>query len=1121
MCNDGNSAPQSIRYLNAQLAALWENADDCAKQAGNNPNFKSEHWEKGKYTRALAQYHYLGKKSTSKITGVKDLLFSASFGKPTLEVICNHEVVLHLTIKDGHLNTELTNATKPGYRFDSKHNFDMDGLQVSYRMKFSRSSIKGRDTKIGNHGSKHLIQMMILDIDSAKLVMSKPSLSVKVKDALAYYLPEYLRFLRSAGNHVLFNLPDFDDDKFSPKIDYSLVSKALEVEEFCCDVVHDTNLGDINKYLYDKWMMAAALGRPRDILSVSLAEISSTWLMHTTVDTHFHIRFGVPQIKALCSHEVLLYFTVEDIAFFGSSDFSQKPLDIYHGWKVAFIVDVEQEKVGSITKLKLDFRSARYSRHFSVMPETVNEITVAYFEKIVKFLTIDYLDVLTSYSLHIVYEIDIAVGLPGPGRDGESDGHDASWTDGSDEEYDGGEKDGPRFGRPTGSIIIWTERIEKLVLGGYDQILTISERSIRELFLSYYRQGLQGKTIYHCFTHWSRDLFSAHFDAIDVRLLSNDRAIVWVNIHDGELAIETGAEHHDFWTYIGFKKPTSTKKTVKREFSEVAIAFEVDLKVVEHTELSVGTSWQPIFENSYLHQTHHSARASRVYKHLIFDFKNAKHVPRLSITAGLQGMGDREAVLKLETVLQYAQEYLEHLSHHGHNIIHSIPVFTTKEDSFGLTSITYQVVTKTKVTTETCRHSIKESEAPVILILGMCGFRSMPTIRLPWFQGWVISGQKNLGSICLSRETFLEGRLLNVLARVNKRTTIVPEWAGIANGEWKYELTTLEKHSRRNNERGSWKFLRRSDKSLDYIWEHHDEWKHDSKHEGFSGGEKHGSYSLSCNTRNILSIPTYFRQGCLEITLQGESTLKIAKKQEELSWSKKTSAKWSASIAVHSRADGLHIEVVGESPAFADVESEGECSINVQDEHMRHLPSEIDLQEALRELKGSLQGTWDYSYPGLGAYALSSPVFTRNGDLVAELSAYSSASSGGGLFAAARNTISNLVTNNLLSPPGQLTSKSSTDTMVNTPLLVKTVSELPANTMVPPQLTSKSSSDTMVNTPLLEKTLSELPANTKIPPQPTPPMTVKPNGNGAASEKNPIPKGQKGANGNGFPVAAA
>ncbi|KAJ7710708.1 hypothetical protein B0H17DRAFT_1223880 [Mycena rosella] len=1002
MCNDGNSAPQSIRYLNAQLAALWENADDCAKQAGKNPNFKSEHWEKGKYTRALAQYHHLGKKSASKIAGVKDLLFSASFGKPTLEVICNHEVVLHLTIEDGHLNTELTNSTKPGYRFEPKHNFDMHGLRVSYRMKFSRSSIKGRDSKIGSHGSKHLIQMMILDIDSAKLVMYKPSLSVNVKDALAFYLPEYLRFLRSAGNHVLFNLPDFDDDKFSPNIDYSLISKALEVEEFCCDAVHDTSLDDINKYLYDKWMMAAALGRPRDVLSICLAEISSAWLMHTSIDTYFHIRFGVPQIKALCSDEVLLYFTVDDIAFFGSSDFSQRPLNIYHGWKIAFIIDVVQEKVGSVTKLKLDFGSARYSRHFSVMTETI-DIAVTYFEKIVKFLTIDYLDVLTSYSLHIVYEVDVAVGpLVGSGG-GESDGHTASWTDGSDDEGEGGS----RHGRQTGSIMIWTERLEKLVLGGYDQILTISERSIKELFLSYYRQGLRGKTLYQCFTHWKSDLFSANFDAIDVRLLSNDRAIVWVNIHNGELAIETGTEQHDFWTHIGFKKPTSTKKTIKREFSEVSIAFEVDLKVVEHTELSMATSWQPVFENSYLHQCHHSARDSRVYKHLVLNFQNAKHVPELSITAGLQGMGDREAVLKLETVLQYTREYLEHLSHHGHNIVHSVPIFTAGADSFGLTSVTYQVVTKTKVTIETCRHAIKESEAPVILILGMCGSRSMPTIRLQWFQGWVIPGQKSLGSICLSKEMFLEGRLLKLLALVNKKTTIVPEWAGIVNGEWQYHLTILEKHSRRNNERGSWKFFKRSDKSLDYIWEHRDEWNHDSKHEGFSGEEKHGEYSLSCRTKNMLSIPTYFRQGCLEITFQGVSTLKIAKKQHGLpSWSKKTSAKWSASIAVHSRADGLHIEVVSESPVFADVESEGECTMDVQDEHMKHLPSEIDLQDTLRDLKALLQGTWEYSYPGMGAYALSSPVFTRNGDLILELAAYSSTSTGGGLLAVAKNTMS-------------------------------------------------------------------------------------------------------------------
>ncbi|KAF7372492.1 SRCR domain-containing protein [Mycena venus] len=592
--------------------------------------------------------------------------------------------------------------------------------------------------------------------------------------------------------------------------------------------------------------------------------------------------------------------------------------------------------------------------------------------------------------------------------------------------------------------MIWTERVEKLTLGGYDQVLAISERSLRELFFSYYRQGLKGKVLYHCFTHWKSDLFSAHFEAIDLRLLSNDRAIVWVNIHNGELAIEFRTEHKDFWTYIGFKKATSTQKTIKREFSEVSIAFEVELKVVEHKELSAGTSWQQsVFENSYLDRCHHSARASRAYKHLILDFQNAKHIPALSNTAGLH--------------------------------------------------VTYQVVTKTKVTLETCRHTIKDSDGPVILILGMCGFRSMPTVRLQWFSGWVLSGQKSLGSICLSREMFLEGRLLKLLALVNKKTTIVPEWAGIVNGDWDYELTILEKHSRRQNERGSWKFFGRTDKSLDYIWDHHDEWKHDSKHDGFSGEEKHGEYSVSCRTKNKLSIPTYFRQGCLEVTIQGESTLKIAKKQDGLpSWSKKTSAKWSASIEVHSRADGLHIEVVGgQMPVFADVESEGECSMDVLNAHMKQFPSKIDLHDAIHDLKDLLQGTWDYSYPGMGAYALSSPIFTRHGDLIVELSAFSSpsngiTSNGTNIFIATKNKISNAVTHSLLSSSEQLTSASSTDTLT---------------------------------TPLREKTVLEMPVSTKAPPQPTPPMTVK--SNGTASEKNGVSNGQKSANGNGFPAAAA
>jgi hypothetical protein len=128
--------------------------------------------------------------------------------------------------------------------------------------------------------------------------------------------------------------------------------------------------------------------------------------------------------------------------------------------------------------------------------------------------------------------------------------------------------------------------------------------------------------------------------------------------------------------------------------------------------------------------------------------------------------------------------------------------------------------------------------------------------------------------------------------------------------------------------------------------------------------------------------------------------------------SKKTSAKWSATIVVRSVADGLHIDVVGgESPVFADVETEGACSIDVQDEHMRQFPSKIDLRDTIDNLKNLLQGTWDYAFPNLEAYSLSNPVFTKNGDLVAELSAYrkTSSSSGGSFFTVAKNTISEIL----------------------------------------------------------------------------------------------------------------
>jgi hypothetical protein len=66
MCIDGNSAPLSARYLNSQLIALWQNAHDCVRWAshhggdGDSVNLSSEDYNRHKYQRALAQFHYMG-----------------------------------------------------------------------------------------------------------------------------------------------------------------------------------------------------------------------------------------------------------------------------------------------------------------------------------------------------------------------------------------------------------------------------------------------------------------------------------------------------------------------------------------------------------------------------------------------------------------------------------------------------------------------------------------------------------------------------------------------------------------------------------------------------------------------------------------------------------------------------------------------------------------------------------------------------------------------------------------------------------------------------------------------------------------------------------------------------
>lgn len=63
-------------------------------------------------------------------------------------------------------------------------------------------------------------------------------------------------------------------------------------------------------------------GPSADHNALSLAEYKSTWSLDESSNTHFHVKLGAPRIKALCNQEVVLYFTLDEILFYDSKDFT-------------------------------------------------------------------------------------------------------------------------------------------------------------------------------------------------------------------------------------------------------------------------------------------------------------------------------------------------------------------------------------------------------------------------------------------------------------------------------------------------------------------------------------------------------------------------------------------------------------------------------------------------------------------------------------------------------------------------------------------------------------------------------------------------------------------------------
>jgi hypothetical protein len=139
------------------------------------------------------------------------------------------------------------------------------------------------------------------------------------KSIVNYLLKYYLPLLRKAGFHCIYSLPDFDSLSRTHLIDYSATSEV----EIDTHEIFGINIDAINKFMTGRWLEGAAYvdeleeGHDHSLSGkFALAE-------HRGVrdDIHFHVFFGPPQIRALCSNEVIFYINVQDLQFYVDGGF--------------------------------------------------------------------------------------------------------------------------------------------------------------------------------------------------------------------------------------------------------------------------------------------------------------------------------------------------------------------------------------------------------------------------------------------------------------------------------------------------------------------------------------------------------------------------------------------------------------------------------------------------------------------------------------------------------------------------------------------------------------------------------------------------------------------------------
>ena len=140
--------------------------------------------------------------------------------------------------------------------------------------------------------------------------------------------------------------------------------------------------------------------------------------------------------------------------------------------------------------------------------------TVSYFKLLLRFMSTDYLNILTRLGLNVVWSSE---GV----RESVST-IDLTYKSGvsvTDEQ-----------------VVAWTKQIQDLSLYGFDEITALSEEAINLMYSSLWHEASR-RTTDNLLASLGLDTFSATFAAPIVRLLSNGKAIIWITTKRGEVLL--------------------------------------------------------------------------------------------------------------------------------------------------------------------------------------------------------------------------------------------------------------------------------------------------------------------------------------------------------------------------------------------------------------------------------------------------------------------------------------------------------------------------------------------------------------------------------------------------------